>query len=389
MSDSEFDDNDSYGPTVLDIGSSQIRCGFSGESSPHSIVPNIVGESRFKPAMLGASYPEKRACEMVNADAGLYKITHPIENGAVQNWDDMETVLHHVFNNELRVDTTEQKVIMNDSMNTSLSNRENFTQIMFETFEVPELVIQPQEILGAYASGRTTCLNVCLGDGVTSVVPIYEGYLIQHAVKQSSVSQRDLTDFFYKRLNGKNILGYSSDERMLTKKLKEDTISTSKTRAIFETPTELNDDETYILPDGETITLHASDLVETGEIIFRPDTIGKQDLGLASMIWEAIQACPRSMRPLLRKNITIMGGGGDITGFNERLDNELQGIADDSGFGQNFKYSVRNPPERLLSTWIGASIVSSLSNFSDWWVKKEMYDEVGPNVMHLMHFNHQ
>ncbi len=48
-------------------------------------------------------------------------------------------------------------------------------QIMFEGFNVPAFYVQIQAVLSLYASGRTTGIVMDSGDGVSHIVPIYEG----------------------------------------------------------------------------------------------------------------------------------------------------------------------------------------------------------------------
>jgi len=56
------------------------------------------------------------------------------------------------------------------------------TEIMFETFNVPSLYVACQAVLSLYSTGRTTGLVLDSGEGVTSTVPIYEGYALPHAI---------------------------------------------------------------------------------------------------------------------------------------------------------------------------------------------------------------
>lgn len=64
---------------------------------------------------------------------------------------------------------------------------------MFETFNVPSLYIANQSVLALYSSGRTTGLVLDSGHGVTSTVPIYEGYALPHAIERNNFAGKDIT----------------------------------------------------------------------------------------------------------------------------------------------------------------------------------------------------
>jgi actin, other eukaryote len=40
------------------------------------------------------------------------------------------------------------------------------------------------------------------------------------------------------------------------------------------------------------------------------------------------------------------------------------------------------PPERMYYSWIGGSLLSSLSTFQESWISKDEYDETGPAIIH-------
>ena len=57
-----------------------------------------------------------------------------------------------------------------------------------------------QAVMTLYASGRTTGLVVDAGDGVTTTVPVFEGFTISFAVEKIEIAGRILTAYLQKLL---------------------------------------------------------------------------------------------------------------------------------------------------------------------------------------------
>lgn len=92
---------------------------------------------------------------------------------------------------------------------------------MFETFNVPSLYIACQAVLSLYSTGRTTGLVLDSGDGVTSTVPIYEGYALPHAIERNNFAGREVTEYLHKLLDDVGMKFSISGEYEILQDIKE------------------------------------------------------------------------------------------------------------------------------------------------------------------------
>jgi len=95
------------------------------------------------------------------------------------------------------------------------------TQIMFETFKSPAFYSSINAVLSMYASGRTTAIVVDSGEGVTNVVPVFEGFPLPNAISRVDYGGKDMTDYLMKILAERGYVFSTYAEREIVQDMKE------------------------------------------------------------------------------------------------------------------------------------------------------------------------
>ena len=290
----------------------------------------------------------------------------------------MERVWHHTFFNELRTAPDEHPVLLTEAPLNPKQNREKMTQIMFDTFNVPAFYVAIQAVLSLYSSGRTTGMVFDSGDGVTHVVPIYEGYALPHAIHRIDIAGRDITNHLVTLLRERGYSLTNSAEREIVRDVKEKlcyvAIDFNEEMNKFKTSPDI--EKSYELPDGSFLTV-GNERFRAPEALFQPSLLGLDIDGADETTYKSIMKCDLDIRRDLYSNIVLSGGTTMYPGIGERMTKELVSRAPPS-----IKVKVVAPPERKFSVWIGGSILSSLSSFQQMWVSKAEYEEAGPSIVH-------
>ena len=98
---------------------------------------------------------------------------------SVEDWDAFETLWDHAFFGALGVNPSEHPLLVTETAWNTTELRERLTELAFEKYGVPALFVAKDAVLAAFAAGRSNGIVVSCGSGVTSAVPIYEGYALK------------------------------------------------------------------------------------------------------------------------------------------------------------------------------------------------------------------
>jgi len=371
-------------PIVIDNGTGVLKAGFAGADKPRVVFRSCVGRIKHTRVMNGGALDGNDIFIGPKAEEhrGALKLSYPMENGIVQNWNDMEKIWTYVYSRDnLNVASEEHAVLLTEAPLNPFSNREKSAEIFFEGLNVPALSMSLQAVLSLYASGRTTGIVLDSGDGVTHVVPVYEGLAIPSAVMRMDLAGRDITNHLQLLLRRSGHLFQTSSEMEVVRHIKEQccvvSFNPSEPSEGSSSSSSTSARYPYTLPDGSVLEM-GPEAFRAPEILFSPHLIGSEYRGVDDLLVKSVMRCDMDLRRGLFAQVVLAGGSTLFPGFGERLLAELRRhpLAP-----RDMKIRIAAPPERLFSTWIGGSILASLATFKTMWVSKADYLEHGARLL--------
>jgi len=372
-------DNESVLSVVLDIGSHTTRAGFAGDDAPRALFPSVIGRPKTFAGMV-VGHRDSYVGDEAQAYRGNLKMTSPVKNGIVQNWDDYEKLLHHTFYNELRIAPEERSVLFSVPVFNPTANEQKISQIMFETFSVPACAGVLSPVLSLYASGRGTGVVVDIGEGMTQIVPLWESAIIDEAIIRVDMGGETMTNYMKKLLTERSpgFVDMPSARHWAVDKLKQSCalVALDYDAEMQNYATSSSQHMEYQFEDGTSHRL-SNERIRCGECLFQPKLVDMENMGLSKLVYKSILKSPLDTRKDFLGNIILSGGTTLTPGIAERLSKDVTALVPPT---QRVKVIV--PPERKYMTWIGGSIVASLSSFNKTWFTKEQYDECGPSHIH-------
>ncbi|MHA1732465.1 MAG: hypothetical protein ACTSU5_11010 [Promethearchaeota archaeon] len=315
-------------PVVIDIGESTCKVGIAGEEKPIAIFPTIVGREKYRSVMVDTQVHTRSA--YVGDDCanmrGVLKISYPISRGSIMNWEDYYEILTHIFYNVLRIEPSQHPVIYIEHTMTPPDTREYIAQVLLDTYKVQSLFMANSSLLALFSVGLTDGLVLEVGEGNTYIVPVANGDLYYAGVMKLNLASADIAE------NLRSLLlryGHSLDfsaQKEILRDIKEKNCYVALDPQSERARSQQIDRVSYTLPDGETMVIDGETRFQAAEILFHPEILGYNTLGIPEAIIQSISRLGFAWRRIMVENIVLCGGTAKLTGFDLRLERELEAL---------------------------------------------------------------
>jgi len=374
-------------PLVVDNGTGFVKVGYAGSNFPEHVFPSIVGRpilraeerasaTAIKDIMIGDEAAENR---------NYLQISHPMEHGIIRNWEDMKILWDYTFNEVMHVDTAGRKILLTEPPMNPKVNRQRMCQVMFEEYGFGGVYVAIQAVLTLYAQGLTTGVVVDSGDGVTHIVPVYEGFALSQLTRRLDIAGRDVTRYLIKLLL---MRGYAFNRtadfetvRQIKEKLCYVSYDLDLDQRLSEETTVLV--ENYTLPDGRVIKV-GSERFEAPECMFQPSLVDLEQPGMAELLFLTINSAALDVRGELYKHIVLSGGSSMYPGLPSRLEKEMKQLyltrvlAGNPERLNKFKIRIEDPPRRKHMVFLGGAVLADImKQREEFWITKEEWEEQG------------
>ena len=376
--------SEQFNPAIFDLGSSTVRVGWAGHDQPKFVESSYLGRKAD-----GAIDPVPlRFLKRSNSDVAVVERAQEFHHDSMQ-WqlgsEAMKSLSDTLLysNRGLNCAPLERPVFV--TCPTGAYFRKEYYEHFLETVQAPAFFIGDSSVLAMYAVGRTSGLCVDVGASALTIAYVDKGKTTDF--KTHAFGGDSIDSYILSRVEG--IEGSSMEARLaLAREIKHNacrcshhalppappipTTPARSTRGRKTAPTpsptsrqiQHGDQTVYKLPDGTEVDVsgiqeYAAECLFTEESEFG---------GLTNAVTEGL-AERRSDGFVL-----LTGGSAHFPGLHTRLVHEL-----DSALGQGATtvFPFAQWTHRVHSTFVGASILSSLSSFSSLWVTPQTLAEVG------------
>lgn len=360
---------------VIDMGQFSTKVGFGGENEPRNTFYTMVGTPKYTAIGINPEEPQQVYIGNEIIDSlGLYKVFYPMaEGGEIVSWKDFEAIIDYIFY-ILRINPSLTKVLFTTNPFMSRESKKRVFELFLEKYQVGGYYPVRGALLTMYSGGFDTGLVVDMGASNIRITPIYKSFVIPHAVNFLPLGGMVLDNFMEIKAQE---LGFSADSS-----IQKNLVRILKERACFisldfeqDIKNHENFKKSYSLPDSSKLEIGGERFL-IPELLFQPSLNNVECESLVEGIIRSVESCDIDIRRELLNNIFLTGGSSMFPFLEIRLKQELEKSLTKMGkYAQAVK--IYASKERVISNWIGGSILSTIPEFQTNWVTRKKYYEDG------------
>lgn len=361
---------------VLDIGAAYTKCGYAGECQPRAIVATPAG------------------C-IDNADVD-------------QLYDSLQKFIHYLYFQHLLVNPKDRRVVVVECVLGRTVLRETLARVLFGHFEVLSVLFAPAHVMPLFTLGAATAIVLDVGFKEATLIPVYENVPILKAWQALPLASQAIHAEIRQDLRKRGTFKTTDDTARsaaaeadaLAHALTAETVEDIKVRLCFTTTIQRGKQLQQMRTDASSMpalstfmkaaapsvsyplkgaaNLQVDGLLRESvcEVLFEVD--GERQ-SVATMVLDALLACPIDTRRALLANIVLVGGTTMMPGFKARLFEELEDLLRSphysrlglSGLGQPRLH--RPPAKANFACWLGAAIFGATDAVATRSLPREQY----------------
>ncbi len=384
---------------VIDIGHAYTKCGFAGETGPHTIIPSRIYSSN-KPIKIH-DYNKNQIYKQSSNNINLTKTN--IEEETLR--EILIEFLYRIFYKILNSNSRERKLVIVESILTNSFFRKILADVLFKNFQVVSILFLPSHLASLYTVGINTGLVIDCGYVDCQVLPISESVPMAGLCQFVNLGAERLHKEIENLIKEHAFLTYKNEKIKFSDlspplELSEETLEDIKLRCCFVTSHarslqiqnelksvnnladlkfEFAPDCDYNLSDDKTLHLPGYVRECAFEILFVDPLDTSQTI--QHSILDTLTCCPIDLKKKFAENILLMGGTCMLAGFKNRLVNELNHLIDDSSQEYSKKLAIRNfsfhvpPSQDNYTGWLGGAIFGALDTLDNYSIQNSKYKD--------------
>ena len=197
---------DDVSSVVFDIGSYQVRSGYSGEDVPRSVLPSMVGvepsngqqDVEMESGGIIANDKARRTGIVVGqTELGLRRDNMDVQSifdqDGILKFDYLDEIIDRSLVQTLNVNISETPILFSENAIHNKEMRMKLTEYMFEKYKIPALFIVKDPVLAAFSCGRSSALILDSGHKSTIATPVHDGYALLKCIIKHDIGGQQLT----------------------------------------------------------------------------------------------------------------------------------------------------------------------------------------------------